>query len=105
MNLCVEPAVRLDELSGRTGFRVIEERGGIGVITSSVTAGLVLPKSVPVILLNPGATPVTRPFSFIVATVLSELVQATCDVMSPVELSEYVPAALNCKVFPISTFA
>jgi len=62
--------------------------------------GLFIPDRSAVILLLPSATLVAKPTEEMVATVVSELAQVTWEVISAVELSVYVPIALNCRVEP-----
>ena len=72
----------------------------VNVATGNITAGLVIPDTVAVILAVPAATPVAKPAEDIVAILVSELAQVTFPVMSAVEPSEYVPEAANCSVRP-----
>ena len=48
----------------------------------------------------PAVTPVASPPVEMVATLVSELDQLTCGVISAVDPSEYVPVAVNCCVEP-----
>ena len=60
------------------------------------------PPSVALIVDVPGATPVARPAAVIVATEVVAEAQVTWLVRSCVELSEKVPVAVNCSVFPLA---
>ena len=95
-NSCVEPTPKL---SGVVGVTAMADKAGAGIIFKA-TIGLVLPETVAVTFVLPTATPVATPAEFIVAIFVSELAHTTLDVMSLVEPSVYVPAAVNCKVNP-----
>jgi hypothetical protein len=70
------------------------------VTTGNVFAAELIPESNAVMLPVPNATAVTKPLEETVATVVSELFQVTLEVMSLVELSEYMPEAVNCWLVP-----
>lgn len=57
--------------------------------------GLATPDRDAVMLADPAAMPVARPAAEIVAAVVLELVHVTLEVMSALELSEYVPVPVN----------
>ena len=59
-----------------------------GATTAKLTAGLVIPSRVAVILAVPAATPVAKPVEEIVAVPVVSLAQVTCELMSMVEPSE-----------------
>ncbi len=80
---------------------------GVTVIDSSsagVMVSIVVPDMLPdvaVIVVEPTSTDVARPWVLvIVETRVSEELQTTDDVISCVVLSEKVPMAANCWVFP-----
>jgi hypothetical protein len=74
---------------------------GTELLTVSVSDGLVMPPSEAVICDVPVATPVARPvLAPMVATDGLADAQATLTVMFCVELSLYVPVAVNCCVDP-----
>jgi len=62
-----------------------------------------LPLKAAVMVEEPAATPVARPPLTIVATDVVPEVQVTCEVIFWVDVSEYVPVAVNCWVFPAGT--
>ena len=95
-NTCEEPTPKI---SGVAGVTAIDDKAGAGT-TFKVTTGLVLPETVAVMLVLPTVTPVAKPAEDMVAMFVSELAHTTLDVMSLVEPSAYVPAAVNCKVNP-----
>jgi hypothetical protein len=68
--------------------------------TGNVTAVLLILDKAAVISVFPGAKPLAKPLEEMVAAVLFELFQVTLEVISEVDLSEYVPVALNCCVEP-----
>ena len=70
------------------------------VATGNVAAGELIPENDAVICVFPSAAAVTNPFEEMVATAVSELFQITPEVISLVDLSEYVPVAVNCWVVP-----
>ena len=70
------------------------------VTTENVFATELMLESDAVMLTVPNATAVTKPLEETVATVVSELFQVTLEVMSLVELSAYVPEAVNCWLVP-----
>ena len=83
---------------------------GVGVdvaaITVKLTAGLITPDRVAEILVVPAAIPVAKPsLGVMVAMAVLELAQLTCEVISAVDPSEYVPVAVNCWVEPIAKLA
>jgi len=96
VNCSVCPAVRL---AGASGVTAIEVSVGAGT-TVKVTGALVIPDRDAVILVVPTARPAAKPPPVMVATTVLELFQVTCVVMSAVELSEYVPVAVNCRGCP-----
>jgi hypothetical protein len=71
-----------------------------GFITTKLAGGLAMPDKEAMILVSPATMPVARPDKEIVATEVSELLQAASSLMSAVEPSEYVPIASNCWVKP-----
>lgn len=73
--------------------------------TVKVTSAPVTPDRLAVILVVPAATAVARLAADMVAVAFADLAQATWEVMFAVELSEYVPAAVNCWVEPTAEFA
>jgi hypothetical protein len=75
-------------LAGDTGVIAIKESVGAGATTVRDRAVLVTPDKDAVILVVPTTTPVAKPEAEIVATLVSELVQFTWELMSAVELSE-----------------
>lgn len=70
------------------------------VTTGNGAAAEVIPDNVAVICVLPRVTAVTNPPFEIVAIAELELFQVTSAVISRVELSEYIPVALNCWVVP-----
>jgi hypothetical protein len=70
------------------------------VTTGKVVADELMPENDAVICVLPKASAVTNPLEEMVATVVSELFQITPEVISLVDLSEYVPVAVNCWVVP-----
>ena len=70
------------------------------VTTGKVVAGELMPENDAVICVLPSATAVTNPLEEMVATAVSELFQITPEVISLVDLSAYVPVAVNCWVVP-----
>ena len=76
---------------------------GVDAVTANSEGVLFIPDSIAVILAVPVATPVAKPVESILATLVLLLAQVTCDVISAVEPSEYVPVAVNAWVEPIGT--
>lgn len=72
---------------GKAGVTAIEAKPDVEVITVKVTAGLVIPDSLAVMLVLPTATPVAKPVAM-PAIELFELVQVTWDVIFGVVPSE-----------------
>ena len=70
------------------------------VTTGNVVAVELIPENDAVICVLPKAAAVTNPLEEMAATVVSELFQITPEVISFVDLSEYVPVAVNCWVVP-----
>lgn len=66
---------------------------------------LVLPLSVAVILVDPTATVLAKPPVTMVAAEVFEECHITDAVISSVEVSEYVPTAVNCCFNPTARFA
>ena len=82
-NTCVEPTPKI---SGVAGVIAMDDKAGAGT-TVKVTAGLVVPERVAVMLVFPTAMPVATPAEDIVAILVSELIHATLEVMSAFEPS------------------
>ena len=61
----------------------------------------VIPSNAADIVTGPGLTAVASPLLLMVAHVVSEDAQVTCDVRFSVELSDKVPVAVNCSVSPV----
>ena len=70
------------------------------VATGNVAAEELIPENDAVICVLPSAAAVTNPLEEMVATAVSELFQITPEVISLVDLSEYMPVAVNCWVVP-----
>ena len=70
----------------------------VAAFTIKVWPGLVMAPSLAVILVVPAATAVAKPLALMVAVAGVPLVQVTEPVIFAVELSEYVPVAVNCWV-------
>src|ERR1039457_2165674 len=68
------------------------------LLTVSTDAGEVTLPDFAVMLVVPIATPVARPPMLMVATLVADDTQVTCDVTSPVELLPNVPVAVYCCV-------
>ena len=86
------------------GFEVIAIE--VSEMTVSVTPGDVTVPIVAVICVVPAATPVASPpDAVMVAVAVVPDAHATVAVMSAVELSLYVPVAVNCCVAPTFKFA
>src|ERR1700737_387443 len=94
VNCCVRPLA----IDGFTGVTAIETR--FAGVTVSVVVPLIEPKAA-VIVEEPAPTPVASPVLLIVAAAIFDELHTTEFVMSFVELSEYVPVALNCTVAPL----
>jgi hypothetical protein len=73
----------------------------VDAVTVSVVDALIIP-DVAVIVLVPALTPVANPFVAIVAADGFDELQVMEPVIFCVELSEYVPVAVNCWVVPIA---
>ena len=85
---------------GRGLVEVIVNGTG-GVLVTVKVVEPVLPESVAEMVLEPAATPLAKPeLLLMVAKAVFELLQATEPVIFWVELSEYVPVAVNCCVVP-----
>src|SRR3989475_13071090 len=76
---------------------------GLGAVTVTAAVPL-LPSLVGVIVPGPGATPVTRPLPFTVATAASELDQVTVRPVRAFPLASW-RVALNCAIWPTCTEA
>jgi hypothetical protein len=72
-------------------------------LVTVITVEPVIPLRVALIVDVPLATPVARPALEIVATEVVADAQVTWLVKSCVDLSEYVPVAVNCSVKPLTT--
>ena len=64
-----------------------------------------LPLKAAVMVEEPAATPVARPLLATVAVGVLDELQVTCEVISWVVESEYVPVAVNCWVLPAAMLA
>jgi len=93
LNVRVDPTVILAE---ETGVAAIEDN----TATGNIIAGLVTPDKDAVMFELPVAIALAKPVVDIATILELELAQVTVEVISAVELSEYVPVALNCKVKP-----
>ena len=84
---------------------------GVTAMEDRVTAVTVrvavpdLPLKAAVMVAEPAATAVARPLLLIVAADVGSEVQVTCEVMSRLVPSEYVPEAANCWVVPATLVA
>src|SRR6516165_8710371 len=84
---------------GLAGVRAIDSRAA--AVTVSVVEPLMLPM-VALILELPVPLAVAKPAAVMVATVVAAEAQVTWVVRTCVELSEYVPVAVNCWVVPLA---
>ncbi len=96
VNCCVPPAVT----EGFTGVTVMDTS------VAAVTVSVVLPEIAPLvadIVVPPAFNADAKPAALIVAVVVLDDVHVTLAVMFCVELSLYVPVAVNCCVLPAVT--
>jgi hypothetical protein len=77
----------------------------VAPVTVRVAVFEVLPLKVAVMFVEPAARAVARPLLTIVAVAVLDEVQVTDVVIVRVELSEYVPVAVNCWVAPTALVA
>jgi hypothetical protein len=82
---------------GLAGVTEMEDR--VAAVTVRVVFPEILPE-VAVMVAVPAARPVARPLLLTVAADMLEELQVTCELISWVVPSEYVPEAANCLVFP-----
>jgi hypothetical protein len=95
VNCCVAAAV----MEGDTGITAIETSVTPAAVTVKASLGLTTLPCVAVICVVPAATPVANPVAApIVAKAVFDDFQVTLVVMFFVELSLYVPVAVNCCV-------
>ena len=77
----------------------------VSAYVGRVTHILLLPETIPNVAVMatpfPAVKPLARPVLFTVTAVGVSEVQVTDEVMSWVELSEYVPVAVYCQVDPV----
>jgi len=96
-NCCVAPAL----IDGPAGVTAIDCSVTAAAVTVNASFGLVTLPSVALICVVPTATAVANPvLAPIVANPVFDETHVTVVVMSLVELSLYVPVAVNCCVFP-----
>ena len=98
VNCWVEPMIKL---AGEAGVTAMEDNEGLVVVVAAGTTvkgtdWLVIPFNDAVMLAVPDVTPLANPKSSIVAIGVESLVHVTSELMSAVELSEYVAVAVNC---------
>ncbi len=96
MNCCVFPAVTV----GFTGVTAMDTS------VAAVTVSVVLPEMAPLVALMvvpPAFSADAKPEPLIVAVTVLDDAHVTLAVMFCVELSLYVPVAVNCCVFPATT--
>jgi hypothetical protein len=79
------------KLTGEFGVTVIDDN----TITVKVTGGLIMLFIVAVMFVVPADMPITFPDESVTPMTGEELVHVTREVMSAVDLSEYVPSAVN----------
>jgi hypothetical protein len=97
VNCCVFPIPTL----GEAGVTAMDCSVTVAAVTVSASFGLATLPCVAVICVVPAATPVANPVAApIVANAVFDDFQVTLVVMFFVELSLYVPIAVNCCVFP-----
>ncbi len=97
VNCSVLPVARL-VLAGVTA---IEVSVGVAAVTVNPVEP-VIPSNAAEIVTGPGLTAVASPLLLIVAHVVSDDFQVTCDVRSSVVLFDNVPVAVNCSVLPVA---
>jgi hypothetical protein len=96
VNCCVRPAAT----EGFTGVTAIDTS------VAAVTVSVVLPEMAPLVALMvvpPAFSADAKPVALIVAVVVLDDAHVTLAVMFCVELSLYVPVAVNCCVLPAAT--
>jgi hypothetical protein len=97
VNCCVEPVV----IEGDAGVTAIDLSVTPTAVTVSASLGLTMLPCVAVISVVPAATPVANPVvAPMVANAVLDDFHVTLVVMFFVELSLYVPVAVNCCVEP-----
>jgi hypothetical protein len=103
VNCCVSPLATL----GFGGDTWIDT--SVAAVTVRLTAGEVMPSRLALMLVDPAAAadarPAVAPVLLMLATLLAEETQVTIEVRSWVELSVYVPTAVNCRVRPLAVLA
>ena len=91
---------------GLTGATAMEDK--VAGVTVKVVLPMILPKvptpkpaeEVAAMVTVPAARPSTRPWLFSTATNIFDVCQRTCEVISRLVPSEYVPVAVNCWLSP-----
>jgi hypothetical protein len=94
VNCCVFPTA-IEAVAGVTAMLTT-----VGAATVNVAGADVFPAAVAVMFVLPVATAVAKPLAAMVATLVLDDAQVTELVRSFVELSEYIPVAVNCCVAP-----
>ncbi len=97
VNCCVRPFA----IVGFAGVTAID--CSVAAVTVSTSTGEVTPLRLAVMLLVPTATPVANPAAVMVAAAVFDEFQVTCAVTFAVEVSLYVPVAVNCCVNPFAS--
>jgi spore maturation protein SpmB len=82
---------------GLTGATAMEDK--VAGVTVKVVLTMIMPE-VAVMVTVPAARPSTRPWLFSTATNIFDVCQRTCEVISRLVPSEYVPVAVNCWLSP-----
>ena len=84
-------------IPGLTGATAMEDK--VAGVTVKVVLPMILPE-VAAMVTVPAATPAIRPGLFSLATNIFDVCQITCEVISWLVPSEYIPVAINCWLSP-----